>query len=72
MPAGSFDSEDKITHDVNLGSWRRETTGLPNLEKQGTNHLKTAKEIRDGVCEYLNSDAGSVSWQNDAVSRGNM
>ena len=65
-PPGSLDVEDKVTHTVHLGEWRRDpvSTTLVPLSKQGSNrYSRAAKDIRDKFCDYFNSDAGKVPWQ---------
>ena len=69
-PLGSLDTEDPQTHEVTTGEWRQgpQPQGLQPLERQGSNrHAQCAKELRDYLCDYFNSDDGSVSWQERMV-----
>lgn len=69
-PPGSLDTESDVTHAVTLGQWRHgpQPQGLIAIERQGSNHhSNAAKETRDYLCSYFNSDVGSVSWQDAMV-----
>ena len=69
-PPGSIDTEDPITHELQLGEWRSEpqATGFVPLARQGSNHCSTAaKQLRDNLCQYFNSMDGQVEWQWDIV-----
>lgn len=69
-PQGSLDTEDSETHTVSPGDWRNEPNpqGWAPLEQQGSNrHSTAAKEIRDNLRDYFNSDDGSVAWQNNMI-----
>ena len=69
-PQGSIDSEDVETHAVIPGHWRQQPQpqGWATIPQQGSNrYSKTAKEIRDYLQDYFNSEKGSVSWQNDMI-----
>lgn len=68
IPQGSIDREDSGTYSVIPGEWRQQQQpqGLVPLERQGSNrHSNAAKEVRDYLCSYFNSEAGSVPWQNN-------
>ena len=68
-PPGSLDTEN--THgSITPGQWRSDTEpqGLVPMSKQGSNnYTSNAKELRDYLCEYFNSDAGAVSWQEKMI-----
>ena len=69
-PRGSLDTEDRETHDVTLGEWRQgpQPQGLRPIERQGSNRYSSdAKELRDYMCSYFNSETGSVSWQDNMI-----
>ena len=70
MPYGSIDTEDLETHTVSPGNWHQDKKpqgGTP-LDKQGSNHHSTdAKEIREYLCDYFNSEVGAVSWQDKMI-----
>ena len=69
-PPGSLDTENTATHTVLAGHWRQESQpqGLLAIERQGSNHCsKSAKDIRDYLCQYFNSDEGAVSWQDNMI-----
>ena len=70
MPPGSVDTEDTNTHTISQGEWQSapQPTGLISLQQQGSNrHSSSAKQFRDMLCKYFNSEHGSVSWQWDMV-----
>ena len=70
MPPGSLDTEDSETHTLSSGDWRQEPNpqGWTPLERQGSNrYTNTAKEIREYLCDYFNSEKGSVPWQNNMI-----
>ena len=65
-PPGSIDNEDSITHLVQPGEWRQspEPQGLKSLAQQGSNrYSNAAKELRDYLKDYYNSEEGAVPWQ---------
>ena len=65
-PPGSLDHEDREAETILQGPWRNdnEPQGLTSLEKQPHGRLnRNAKEIRDELCKYFNSEDGSVPWQ---------
>lgn len=59
-------------HEVVEGSWRnviKNDSGLQDLGRVGSNnYTRNVKEIRDIFCDYVNSPAGQVFWQNDIIS----
>lgn len=63
-PTGYVDADDQSN-----GAWRQEVSdmsALRNISKLGSNmYTKTAKQMRDNLCDYFNSEQGSVSWQNE-------
>ena len=69
-PPGSLDTEDPQTHNLQPGDWHngpQSTCFLP-LPRQGSNHYSLpAKQIRDQLCHYFNSDDGKVEWQQNMV-----
>ena len=65
-PSGSIDTEDPETHEIVPADWRQgpQLQGLRPFGRQGSNRpTSCAKELRDYMCDYFNSDAGSVPWQ---------
>ena len=69
-PPGSLDTEIADTHTMSPGQWRQgpHPQGLIAIERQGSNnHSNLAKETRDYLCDYFNSDKGSVPWQDDMI-----
>ena len=47
---------------------QQENEILPSIQQQGSNtYSVTAKEIRETICEYFNSEVGAVSWQLDKI-----
>ncbi|XP_011406655.1 PREDICTED: uncharacterized protein LOC100640935 [Amphimedon queenslandica] len=69
-PPGSVDAEDTTTYRTIQGSWRTEKqpTGIIDIERQGSNNYTAkAKEIRDYLCEYFNSDKGALPWQDKMI-----
>ncbi|XP_038078668.1 uncharacterized protein LOC119745996 [Patiria miniata] len=67
VPPGFADSENPSTSEIVPGRWRT----LVNLPKAAlpktTNHVYSAKEHRDLLCDYFSSEEGSVEWQNGIV-----
>ena len=62
------DHEDAETHEAIPGTWRN----IGNLEDMGSHQrsnygTKEAKEVRQYLCNYVNSPDGRVSWQNDKI-----
>ena len=72
-PSGFADSESS-SGDVTKGHWR-ESTGedfdlLYNLPRvRGSRNTQDAREMRESLKDYVNSDIGSLSWQLDYVRR---
>ena len=70
MPPGSVDRENRENSTIEPGDWHQgpQSTGLVPLAKQGSNsYSKTAKELRDQICNYFNSDKGEVPWQGNMI-----
>ena len=66
-PSGSIDTEDP---EIVLADWRQgpQPQGLQLLERQGSSRLtSSAKELQDYMCDYFNSDDGSVPWQQNMI-----
>ena len=62
-----MDVENADTHEVTPGTWRREPA-LANLEVAAGNTATNAgKAARDYLCAYVNSEAGSVEWQDRMI-----
>lgn len=61
------DHEDPTTHAVIPGSWRSEITLQKLPIMRGNNSTKAAKAQRDYICDYVNSEAGSVYWQDKQI-----
>ena len=69
-PSGSIDTKDPDTHEVVPADWRQlpQPQGLRPLERQGSNRqTNCAKELREYICDYFNSDDGSVPWQENMI-----
>lgn len=71
-PANSIDREDIDSGTVHRGSYRAELDSasydLLALGQQGSgNYTRTAGEVRDSLHDYVNSDAGKVSWQDRMI-----
>uniref|UniRef100_A0A1X7T7L1 DDE Tnp4 domain-containing protein n=1 Tax=Amphimedon queenslandica TaxID=400682 RepID=A0A1X7T7L1_AMPQE len=69
-PHQRLDFEDEDTHAVIPGQWRNEENSdcFKNLKNQGSNHAKeSSKLFRDYVMEYVNSEVGSVHWQDNMI-----
>lgn len=62
------DHEDPVTHEVTQGAWR-EGAVLADMGQiyQGRNASNHAKQQRRYLIEYVNSEAGSVPWQEDMI-----
>lgn len=68
-PVGYVDSEG-VTGDVIPKQWRNErnANGLTSVSNlRGQRSADEAINMRDALKDYVNSDAGSVSWQNERV-----
>lgn len=66
----SFDQENNVTHEVQMGDWRKNTTNLTNLQNCKKNvPTIAAKTNRDNYTHYFNSD-GKVSWQDEMLNKG--
>jgi hypothetical protein len=61
------DREDPVTHAVIPGVWRNDEALLSLEVMKGNNATKAAKAQREYLLEYLNSPAGSVSWQDNMI-----
>lgn len=77
-PAGFIDSFNS-SGDILPGQWRCSVSGDGNngsaiqtlTPPRGSRYSNSAVEVREALKEYVNSDAGAVSWQWDYVrSRG--
>lgn len=63
---GTLDSENPLTGDLILGSWREVTkndTGMQPLHSVPRKPSKDAQQIREEFMNYFMSDTGSVPWQ---------
>ena len=69
-PPGFVDFE--RNNGVVRGAWRDEVangTGFGELKRVGSNNFsKNAKEVREIFCDYVNSEAGKISWQINSVA----
>lgn len=68
-PSGFVDSYNK--DGLVEGDWRAEVqdgSAFDEMRLRSTNHTADAKEVRDHICDYVNSDTGAVSWQLDHVT----
>ena len=59
---GEVDEEDPDTHEVIPGSWRSDLP-LSQVSMSSARATQAAKQHRDHLRDYFNSDAGSVPWQ---------
>ena len=63
-PTDQEDSE----HRVIPGEWRHDTPLADGMSSLGRNTTtNAAKNQREYLCEYFNSDSGSVPWQKDMI-----
>ena len=67
--AASIDREDPVTHEVLPGDWHEAGDLTPLEPLRGNTALKRAKQQRDYLLQYYNSDVGAVSWQEKATFR---
>ncbi|KAJ8043858.1 Protein ALP1-like [Holothuria leucospilota] len=61
------DKEDFQTHDLIPGSWRSDPQLSNAALFRNQNYNNRAKQLRDYVCAYVNSQTGSVPWQWDMI-----
>ena len=64
---GVADVEDPQTHHVTTGSWRDDPILAQARLPSGTNTTARAKALREYLVKYVNSQAGSVSWQDSML-----
>jgi len=64
----TVDQEDPDTHEVIPGNWR-EIGDLPDLggEMRGNYGTRDARAQRSYLVDYVNSEAGSVPWQEERI-----
>lgn len=70
LPTGFVDCESN-SGEIIPGDWRKELndTSFINLPKSRSNRSnQESNEIRDDLCNYFNSNQGSLSWQLDYVT----
>lgn len=71
-PGGFTDSYDK-TGNMKEGEWRsmaKTCAGLEPINRvRGSRYREDALQMRESLSEFLNSAEGSVSWQDEYVSR---
>lgn len=61
--------------DVINGSWRSESnvSAFKKVPMRKASHVKHCfQEVRNQLCQYFNSNAGSVAWQEDHVLQGSL
>jgi hypothetical protein len=63
----NVDIEDPVTHIVTPGNWRDDPTMIPIPRLRGNNATKNAKVQRQYICDYFNSEQGSIPWQNAMI-----
>ena len=65
--------DQEINHEQIPGNWRRETAnydGLVSFVSQGSNNYsRSAKHVRETFKNYFNSEVGSVTWQQEIITR---
>ena len=69
-PQGSLDMEDPDAHQIVPGEWCQghEPCGLyPFPRQHGNRHSNSAKELRDYLRDFFNSEDGAVSWQDSMI-----
>ena len=63
----------RIDNEIRQGDWRKEiegNQGLIDIPRTGSNNYSgDAKEVRDNLCKYFNSDQGAVPWQWNHIQR---
>lgn len=65
----ALDREDPSTHEVIPGTWRIQAQ-LPDLGSaalRGNTASRAAKSMRNYMVDYVNSPAGSVTWQENMI-----
>ena len=71
-PSGFTDSYDD-TGNLQEGKWRTLVVGnegmLPISRVKGSRYSNKAAEMRNSLCRFLNSEGGSVSCQEEYVTR---
>ena len=67
LDANAVDQDNPDTPGINPGAWR-EHANLPDMgEVFRGNTNRAAKEQREYLVQYFNSEAGSVPWQNEKI-----
>ena len=65
VDVNAVDQENADTHEIIPGAWR-ENANLPDMgDVCRGNTNRAAKEMRQYLFKYVNSEAGSVPWQQD-------
>ena len=63
----AVDQENADTHEIIPGAWR-ENANLPDMgDVYRGNSNRATKEMRQYLVNYVNSEAGSVPWQQDKI-----
>ena len=57
------DHEDDVAREVLPGQWRQQTTMVDLQIMRGNNATNAAKSQRNYIRSYVNSNVGSVAWQ---------
>jgi len=64
-PPGIFDIEDVDGGTIIPGQWRRDQNNLTPLARIGRKPSLAAQEIRNEFCDFFQSVAGKVPWQDN-------
>lgn len=67
--SASFDQENMITREFQLGDWRKNTVELTNLSSFRRTPKTAAKDNRNNYKDFFSTD-GSVDWQDEMLARG--
>ncbi|CAH1986970.1 unnamed protein product [Acanthoscelides obtectus] len=66
----SFDQENLITKELQVGDWRKNAVNMTKLESRNKKVATiAAKTNRDNYTSYFNSD-GKVDWQDEMLAKG--
>lgn len=71
-PTGYTDIE-RSDGTIIAGSWREDRTHLRSVGRLGSNNAQASiRTNRDILCDYFNSELGSIPWQVESIQKGSL